>query len=391
MDRLVLVPLENLEGYPGGHCEHTWVSPDGKTVYLSIDADPSANPPVPASVVVLEVKDIDWDMLWADVEIINTLTLAPPRRPAVFPPVREVDPSQPIAGWVLADFTQAHGPTFLPHSNYTYITQWTDQRIWVMNTQTHEFAATDFQNFGQVSRQTHGVNFNPSGTIGLGTGYFYDNDKIDVYEANKETGNLRHRGSIQLGDKFAHAAFTHYTVWLDNRYALTASMQLWPTSLTPPGAEIIGPSVWLLDVWEGTAKQIIDTAFSADEAGVFLSPSDLGVAGGKLYLAEEDSLDGSFGSLDGGSVSVFDISDIHEPKFIKRFKPGLDPVEGLPDDFTVAHGIGVTPGEDSVYVTSYVSHYIIKIDTMTDEVVKVFGPGDGLDVPHGGFIAGSTR
>jgi len=56
----------------------------------------------------------------------------------------------------------------------------------------------------------------------------------------------------------------------------------------------------------------------------------------------------------------------------------------LPEDFAVAHGLTVTPDEKSVFVASYISSYIAKIDTATDTVTKVWGP-------HGGFVAGSNR
>lgn len=380
-DQIVQVPLQDLDGWPGSTCQHVWVSPDGKTVYASVDATPSA----PAAVIIADVRQIDWNQGQADLEIIKTLILDPPGSLSSYPYVEQVVPGQPIADWVIRSWTQAHGPTFLPHSPYTYITQWTDRRIRVIDTRTHELAPIDPINFGEVSRQTHGVSFNHSGTLGLGTGYFYDHDEIDVYRVNKHTGDLRYLKSIRLGDEFAHAAFTHYTVWLNNRYALTASMQFGPTSLTPLGSTIIGPGVWLLDVVHGTAKQIIGTAASADDAGVFRSPSDLAVANFQLYVAEEDSLDGTFG--DDGYISVFDISNIPQPRFIKRFRPGIE----LPADFYVAHGINATPDGRSVYVASYASNYIIKIDTLTNEVVKVYGPEDGLNMPHGGYIAGNSR
>jgi DNA-binding beta-propeller fold protein YncE len=161
-------------------------------------------------------------------------------------------------------------------------------------------------------------------------------------------------------------------------------MQFGPTSLTPWGATIIGPSVWLLDVPKGRAKQIIGTAATAADPGIFLSASDLVVAGHKLYVAEEDSINGTFG--EDGSVSVFDISNIKKPIFLKRLRPG----DGLPGDFVVAHGLNVTPDERFVYVASYASSYILKIDTDTDEVVKEFGP-NRLNAPHGAFIAGAYR
>ena len=109
------------------------------------------------------------------------------------------------------------------------------------------------------------------------------------------------------------------------------------------------------------------------------------MAGFKLYVAEEDSIDEEFGQ--DGYVSVFDISNIHQPRFLKRLRPGME----LPQDFAVAHGLNVTVDERFVFVASYASSYIIKIDTETDEVVKMFGPDDGIKTPHGGFIAGQNR
>jgi DNA-binding beta-propeller fold protein YncE len=107
--------------------------------------------------------------------------------------------------------------------------------------------------------------------------------------------------------------------------------------------------------------------------------------GPKLYIAEEDSLDGSFG--EDGYIAVFDISNPRQPRFLKRFKPG----DELPADYCIAHAMTVTPDGQSLYVASYACSYIVKIDTTTDEVVKVYGPADGLNRPHGGFIAGSLR
>ena len=38
----------------------------------------------------------------------------------------------------------------------------------------------------------------------------------------------------------------------------------------------------------------------------------------------------------------------------------------------MAHGLTVTPDEKSVFVASYISSYIAKIDTATDTVTKVW-------------------
>lgn len=194
--------------------------------------------------------------------------------------------------------------------------------------------------------------------------------------------------SIRLSessDPTKTAAYTHYVTWLDNRFALTATMQLGRTSSTPPGVSIVGPSVWLLDVWKCSAEKILGTAANVSDNGVFRSASDLVVAGGKLFLAEEDSLREPFGS--DGYVSVFDLSDRKNPELIKRLAPGAD----LPADFQVAHGLSQTMDSRFVYAMSYHSGYICKIDVDTLSVVKTYGPSDGLEKPHGGFVAGSER
>jgi hypothetical protein len=143
--------------------------------------------------------------------------------------------------------------------------------------------------------------------------------------------------------------------------------------------------VWLIDSWEGTATRIIRHTNNVNGHGVFRSASDIAVIGNKLYIAEEDSLDYTF--ADDGYVSVFDISDRYRPKFIKRLKPGKD----LPRGFASAHTLSPTPDNRYLLLASWVSGYIIKIDTSTDKVVKVFGPSDGLVMPHGLYVAGGIR
>ena len=69
-------------------------------------------------------------------------------------------------------------------------------------------------------------------------------------------------------------------------------MQFDKTSLTPSSTnQIIPPSVWLIDTLAGTAKKILDHTDQVNGKGVFRSASDLAVVNGKLYIAEEDTLD----------------------------------------------------------------------------------------------------
>jgi len=388
-DQILQFPLASLgtgaNAYPGGNPQHAWITPDEKTIYLTSDNSATT----PSAITVISIGDhIDWSGGPSDISISKVLILDPPGNPSNYPTVSQVDPSQRIASWTQPPLTQIHGPTFLPESPYTYMTVWTDNRFPVIDTRTNEFVSISPLTFGSNSNQTHTVTFNDAGTLGLGTGYYYDHNEIDLYSPNRETGQLTHISSVKLEQGNNYAAFTHHMIWRDNRYILTGSLQFGPTSLTPEGKNIIGPSIWLIDTLNPsapTASLIIPHVNDPNQPGIYRSASDMAIVGNKLYVGEEDSLGDTFGR--DGFVSVFDITDINNPVFLKRFKPGED----LPSDFAVAHGIAATPDGTSVYVTSYASNYIIKIDPKTDQVVKIYGAADGLMMPHGELIAGNYR
>jgi hypothetical protein len=88
-----------------------------------------------------------------------------------------------------------------------------------------------------------------------------------------------------------------------------------------------------------------------------------------------------------GYISVWDIADRAHPQFIKRLRPGQE----LPADFRNAHTATAMHDEDSVFVSSFVSDYLIRIDTQTDDVAKVYSAADGLSMFHGEFAAGRNR
>lgn len=81
------------------------------------------------------------------------------------------------------------------------------------------------------------------------------------------------------------------------------------------------------------------------------------------------------------------MSDRNHPKFIKR----LGPNQGFPPGYSVAHTIAPTADNRFLLVASWVSGYVVKIDTATDTVVKVWGPEDGLVKPHGIYATGGLR
>lgn len=388
-DQVAKAMLPSLPGWQPSACQHTAISDDEKTVYILTDS----KPPYGASVVSIRIKDIDWDAGMVDAKVLQTIKLDPVGAPSKFPTVTQTSPNQPIMPWTRPAFTQTHGPTFLSHSKFFYVTHYTDNRVRAFKIKGDgTLQAKDVYSDGDKTRQTHGVNFNASGTVGLGVGYDYDMREVRVYTPKRSNGKVEVTGKITLGDAKAYGAMAHYAVWINDRYAYIGTMQEGPTSTTPAGAKVIEPSVWLLDVEKMKATRVIGKAAYGVE-GLLRSPSDVAVANDKLYVAEEDS----WGKLPNspatdygrdGYISIWDVSDIAKPKFIKRFSPGSD---GLPSDFRNAHTASATEDDSAVYVSSFISNHLVKIDTETDTITKVYGKSDGLEMYHGEFAAGRKR
>ena len=381
-DILVTVDPFLIKGWPGDlPLQHTVVSASGERLVFTTDSSPSE----PARAIEVKVNEINWNARTAKLEVAHIYQLTEPDAAPLLPFVTAVNNVQNVAPWTLATVRQIHGPTLLPRTNLLYLTDWTSDQVRVIDMDNNKLARFDPISYDGYTEQTHGVVFNDAGTIGLGSGYFYDNSYIDLYAVNK-SGKIRPKKKILLGDDISRAGFSHYVSWVDNRYAYTATMQLDKTSLTPSSVErFIGPSVWLIDAWTGKATQVLDQTFDVDGNGVFRSASDIAVAGGKLFIAEEDTLDYEFG--EDGYVSIFSLLDPLNPKLIKRLKAG----DGLPPAMRVAHTLSETPDERFIYTASWVSGYLVKIDVKKDKVVKVFGPDDGLVMPHGIYISGGIR
>jgi hypothetical protein len=296
-DQEALVDLRTLPGYGNGVPLHTFVLDGGHKVYVSFIGNESNA----TGFAVIHINGISWEDQTANVELDKLLLLDAPAAPNTFPPVEQVVPEQPIQPWASQTFSQLHGPTGLPSKNRVYWTVLTDDRVVAIDTETDELVPV--QTFGDQSNYLHGVSFNPSETRGLAASYWYDRGFITNFKV-KSNGDLRKKGKLWLGKKKRHGAYSHNVEWLDDRYALAGSMQFGPTSLTPAGTKILGPGVWLLDAEKRTSVQIIGTAASADDPGVFRSASWLETVGDRLFIGEEDSLDATFG--EDGYVSVFD-------------------------------------------------------------------------------------
>ncbi|MEU6674080.1 hypothetical protein [Streptomyces sp. NPDC046925] len=387
-DKMVRVPLKDIDGWRPASPQHTWIAPDEETVYVATDAIPPFN----ASIVVLHLNGVSWDAGTADVELRQIVPLDVAGTPSDMPNLKQTSPNQPIMPWTRPLYTQTHGPTFLPRSKFTYVTHYTDDRVRGFKIK-HDGTLEQRVLYSDraLTRQTHGVNFNAKGTVGLGVGYDYDIGEVRVYRPDRHTGKVQATHTITLGTEAEYGAFAHYAAWLDNRFAYIGAMQAGSTSRTPLGATVVGPSVWLIDTELDTAERVIGPTRTAGGAGMFRSPSDVTVAKGKLYVAEEDSWgpqgESPFDYGRDGYISVWDIHNRAEPRFVKRLRPGRE----LPADFRNAHTATAMFDEDSVFVSSFVSDHLIRIDTRTDKVAKVYDARDGLSMFHGEFAAGRNR
>jgi len=387
-DKLAKVVLGDVVGWKPATPQHALMAPDEQTVYITTDA----LPPFRASIVVLRVNDIDWDCGTAEVELLQIVALDVVGTPSDMPNVVQTDPSQPIMPWTRPLYLQTHAPTLRPHTDFLYVAHYTDDRL--RGYRIRRDGTLDqcvLYSDRDLTRQTHGVSFNDAGTVGLGVGYDYDMGELRIHHADAVTGELRVTRTIRLGTTTKYGAFVHHAAWIDDRYAYLGAMQVGPTSRTLPGDELVGASVWLIDTELNTAECVIEPTFSELGEGMYRSPSDVAVAAGKLYVAEEDSwsavpgmpgMPASYGR--DGFVSIWDISDPAKPFFIKRLRPGHE----LPSDFRNAHTITATFDRDSVFVSSFVSDYLVRIDTTTDTVAKVYSAADGLAMFHGEFAVG---
>jgi hypothetical protein len=386
-DKLVRVPLASIPGVRPASPQHALIMPDEETVYVTTDAIP----PYGASIIALHLNSIDWDCGTADAELRQILALDVAGTPSDLPNLIQTDPAQPIMPWTRPRYTQTHAPTLLPGSPFLYAAHYTDDRLRAFAIRRDgTLESRVLYSERPVTRQTHGVSFNASGTIGLGVGYDYDLGELRVLQVDHHTGALQVVRTIPLGTPTEYGAFVHRAAWLDDRFAYLGAMQVAPTSRTLPGDTIVGPSVWLIDTELNTAECVIRPTDSEAGAGMYRPPSDVAVAAGKLYVAEEDSwsvndeMPTSYGQ--DGFISIWDISNHGKPCFIKRLRPGHE----LPADFRNAHTATAMFDQDSVFISSFVSNHLVRIDTGTDKVAKVYSAADGLDMFHGEFAAGRT-
>jgi hypothetical protein len=399
-DKIITVDLSTDPKYPNGSMPlHTVITPQGDKAFLSTMSSDTA----PATILALKIGDINWQSGKADVSISNVINISKPGSTPTIPDITNhtTNKTQPIIKklW-FPNNVQIHGPSLHPSGKYAYFTQWTDNMIRVLDVNNGSLAASDPIQIDNTTQWLHGVFFNPSGNKALSPHYFFEGNHLHLFDVNNATGELTNPVEITLGNETAYAAFPHFVTWINNTHAITSTQQLGPTSATPSNATIIGPSVWLIDIGKASpggnttrpsqdgqaATMIIPFTNSTQGNGIYKPASDTTVVGTKLYVAEEDSMDNSIDNQ--GQVSIWDITNLQAPQLIKRLSPG----QGLPEDFQLGHTIYATPDGMFVYVEDWNSGQLVKIDTSSDNVIKVFNKENaGFMMPHGGFITGQHR
>ena len=97
-----------------------------------------------------------------------------------------------------------------------------------------------------------------------------------------------------------------------------------------------------------------------------------------LMLAE-----GNVETGDPGYLSVWDMTDPLNLVLVKQLSAG----SGLPAAFTSdAHDMFATPDGTFVFLQAFNADCLVKVHTVTDNVVRTYDSSDGLSVPHGIFI-----
>ena len=334
-DELYNFPFTTIAGGPVyGQSQHTAIAPDKRTVYVTMGGDDT----LPLRLLII---DLDWLGGILTPTVTDTLELIP-------------------AGGTTQ---QAHGLAFTSDGLFLTFSEFQNQCLRVLDTQTKQLVGLAVH---PSLIMPHGLYPNPNATLAVSTQYSFEQNEVSIWNMYS-TGVIDFDKTVTLADLLVLGAYTHTVVWLDNTRFYTDC-----TQETTQGSGNFQRSVWLIDAVAGTATAVLDNTVLLE--GV----SDLAIANGKLYVAE-----GNVETGDPGNLSIWSIADPLNPVFVKQLSAG----SGFPSDFlSDTHGLFATADEKFVFVSAFRSNHLIKVNTLTDNVVRVYDGSDGLSLPHGMFI-----
>jgi DNA-binding beta-propeller fold protein YncE len=227
-DKIITIDLSLDAQYPNGSMPlHTLITPDGKKAYLSTMSSDTA----PATILALRIGQIDWNSGKADVTITNVMNISQPGAKPLSTNIQNLtsNTTQPvIAKMWIPNNIQIHGPTLHPSGKFAYFTQWTDNKIRVIDVANDSLASIDPIQIDQdnTTQWLHGVFFSPSGDKALAPHYFFDGNHVHLFDVNKETGDLTNPQTITLGNNISYAAFPHFVTWINDTHAITSTQHL---------------------------------------------------------------------------------------------------------------------------------------------------------------------
>lgn len=379
-----IFPFADIKGGPvDGQPVHSVLHPNKKIAYVTM----SGSTALPLRLLII---DLNWKGGVPSASLAQAVQILPPKTKDVS------DAYCCRTKEMMGDpYTQeGHGPQITPDGKYLVFSILTSNQLRVFDTETKKLVGGPIS--GSGLKGPHGFYTNPSVTKAATTQYEINGDKVFVLDFDKATGKSSIKHVIKLSSnikgKKVRGAYTHTIRWLDDtRFYINAGQD--PDQGTPNAFEA---SVWMVDVSEKSPKAslvIRKSLLENGEDGVQEGVSDNAIANGKLYNAEGNFRKFLDGKIVPGSVSVFKIdkSDPSKLSYVARIKPRkadekpCDKAEvcrKLPPDYSNAHELIRTPDEKFVFVTSFSSNYLLKINTEDDSVAQIWF----MKAPHGFYI-----
>ena len=356
-DSLHFFPFATIDGGPiVGQGMHTTLSKDRQKAYVTI----GGNDELSLRLVILA---LNWKNKVPHPKVTKVLKLVDagvPGNPANGAACHPGGPGKRQEG---------HGTRITDDGRFLTLSELQNDRIRVLDTRTDEFVGEPIKHESLFA--PHGLYPNPSGTMAASPSYWFDHYMISLWSMDTNTGQLSFLDTIALETDDLQGSYQHTVRWLDdNSFFANATQE------RNQGNGKSEQSVWFVKVDEHQVFPILR------EDQILEGVSDLAILNNKLFAAEGNVAKFLAGEETPGHVSVWDIQNPTEPKLLKRFSAGM----GLPSDFSNAHSLGAVLKGNSVYVESFSTDYLIKINSEKLEVEKIYGSEDGLDVPHGIYV-----
>ena len=356
-NELFKFPLQSISGGPiNGQPMHSAVQENGKKVYITM----GGNQKLPTRIAVITLNWLNGKPLPSlskTIELLPAGTLGNEANGA------SCHPGEPGIR------QEGHGPQITKDGQYLLFSELQNNQVVAINTTTDTISSSTPSS--ETTFAPHGLYPNPSGTRAVSPHYWLDENKVSIWKINQTNGELSFEENIELKRKDFEGSYLHTARWLDDDKFITNA-----TQDPEQGNHKSQRSVWLVDTQSKQSTPILNGDDLLEGA------SDAIIANNKLYVAEGNIAKFLSGQDAPSNLSIWNLSNPLRPTFVKRLSPGT----GLPDNFSNAHSLAKTKDDKQIYLESFSSNYLIKINTKSDEVVATFDAENGLIATHGIYI-----